>query len=274
MSRIEIRNITMIKFFRHFRQGYISEGKTKKYVLYAIGEIILVVIGILIALSLNNWKDATVQHKEELQTLRQIREEFSANLAQLDEKISMRAAMVNAGTMLLTYHDDPSIIIPDSVVVYLARTTVAPTFDPITNDLISGGRLYLIRNLELRSKLSKWPSDLVQVTEEETAWIFILRNNYIPFLYQNYPVRNINAAKWNRLDVVQTMLMDKTSTTPNIFRSSKEPVDLEAFLANPKLADILSSVVSSSLFAKTQSESLRKNITVILALIDSELKAK
>jgi hypothetical protein len=247
-------------------------GKTKRYLKYAIGEIILVVIGILIALSLNSWKEDRIQHNEELQTLRQLREEFTANLVQLDEKISMRTAMVNAGTMLLNYHDDPSMIITDSVDVYLARTSVAPTFDPITNDLISAGRLYLIRNLELRSKLSKWPSDLVQVTEEETAWIFILRNNYIPFLYEQYPVRNINAAKWNRLDVVQTLLLDKTNTTSNIFSASKEPVDVEAFLANPKLADQLSTVVSSSLFAKIQSESLRKNIITILALIDTELK--
>ncbi len=262
----------MIKFFRKIRQNMIKENKFSKYLLYAIGEIILVVIGILIALSLNGWKEDRIKHNEELQTLRQLREEFNANLVQLDEKISMRTAMVNAGVMLLKYHDAPSIIIPDSVVVYLARTTVAPTFDPITNDLISGGRLYLIQNLELRSKLSKWPSDLVQVTEEETAWIFILRNNYLPFLYQQYPIRNINAAKWNRLDVVQTLLLDKTNKTPNLFSSSKEPVDVEAFLANPKLADQLSTVVSSSLFAKTQSESLRKSIITILTLIDTELK--
>ncbi|MEM5564047.1 DUF6090 family protein [Psychroserpens sp. AS72] len=47
----------MIKFFRHIRRSYISEGKTKKYLLYAIGEIILVVIGILIALQINNWNE-------------------------------------------------------------------------------------------------------------------------------------------------------------------------------------------------------------------------
>lgn len=45
----------MIKFFRHLRQRLLSEGKTGKYFKYAIGEIILVVIGILIALQINNW---------------------------------------------------------------------------------------------------------------------------------------------------------------------------------------------------------------------------
>jgi hypothetical protein len=264
----------VIKFFRHIRKRLISENRFSKYLIYATGEIILVVVGILIALSLNNWKEGRREHQEELETLQQLREEFRANLLQLDEKISMRTAMVNAGTMLLGYHDNRSTIIRDSVVVYLARTTVAPTFDPITNDLISGGRLYLIQNLELRSKLSKWPSDLVQVTEEEEAWISILRNNYLPYLYDHYPVRNITAAKWNRLDVVQTLLLDKTNTKRNVFSTSKEQVDVEAFLADKKLADLLSTVISSSLFTKVQSESLRNDIVTILALIDSELKAR
>jgi len=47
----------MIKFFRNIRQRYITEGKTTKYFKYAIGEIFLVVIGILIALQINNWNN-------------------------------------------------------------------------------------------------------------------------------------------------------------------------------------------------------------------------
>ena len=47
----------MIKFFRKIRQNMIKENKVSKYLLYAIGEIILVVIGILIALSINNWNE-------------------------------------------------------------------------------------------------------------------------------------------------------------------------------------------------------------------------
>jgi len=48
----------MIKFFRHIRQRLIRENRISKYLLYAIGEIILVVIGILIALQINNWNES------------------------------------------------------------------------------------------------------------------------------------------------------------------------------------------------------------------------
>jgi len=47
----------MIKFFRSIRKSLLSEGKTSKYFKYAIGEIVLVVIGILIALQINNWNE-------------------------------------------------------------------------------------------------------------------------------------------------------------------------------------------------------------------------
>ncbi|MET6992060.1 DUF6090 family protein [Sediminicola arcticus] len=56
----------MIKFFRNIRKNLLSEGKTTKYLKYAIGEIILVVIGILIALQINNWNEEK-KHQKQLQ---------------------------------------------------------------------------------------------------------------------------------------------------------------------------------------------------------------
>ena len=55
----------MIKFFRKIRQKMLTENKFSKYLLYAIGEIVLVVIGILIALQINNWNESNKLKKEE-----------------------------------------------------------------------------------------------------------------------------------------------------------------------------------------------------------------
>ncbi|MFN3997397.1 DUF6090 family protein [Algoriphagus sp.] len=57
----------MIKFFRKIRQNLLSEGKTGKYLKYAVGEIFLVVIGILIALSINTWNQERLV-KQEMKT--------------------------------------------------------------------------------------------------------------------------------------------------------------------------------------------------------------
>ncbi|WP_245962896.1 DUF6090 family protein, partial [Ulvibacter antarcticus] len=57
----------MIKFFRKIRQKMLIENKFSKYLIYAIGEIALVVIGILIALSLNNWNQKKSERNSETQ---------------------------------------------------------------------------------------------------------------------------------------------------------------------------------------------------------------
>jgi len=60
----------MIKFFRKIRQNLLIENKTGKYFKYAIGEILLVVIGILIALQINNWNEQSKAKKSaEIQLL-------------------------------------------------------------------------------------------------------------------------------------------------------------------------------------------------------------
>jgi hypothetical protein len=74
----------MIKFFRHIRQRLIKEHNVSKYLLYAIGEIILVVIGILIALSINNWN--TERQNENIRTsfLVKLDAELDYNINRLD----------------------------------------------------------------------------------------------------------------------------------------------------------------------------------------------
>jgi hypothetical protein len=64
----------MIKFFGHIRRSLINENKMGKYFKYAIGEVVLVVIGILIALQINNWNIETIEANKEKTYLIEIRE--------------------------------------------------------------------------------------------------------------------------------------------------------------------------------------------------------
>jgi len=63
----------MIKFFRHIRKSLLMENKTSKYFKYAIGEIVLVVIGILIALQINNWNEESKNKTFELKMLSEVK---------------------------------------------------------------------------------------------------------------------------------------------------------------------------------------------------------
>ena len=69
----------MIKFFRKIRQKLLSENKLSKYLIYAVGEIILVVIGILIALAINNWTNEKRVHSEEIATLQKLIQDLKSD---------------------------------------------------------------------------------------------------------------------------------------------------------------------------------------------------
>lgn len=77
----------MIKFFRHIRKSLLEQNKMGKYFKYAIGEIILVVIGILIALQINNWNEKQKQNKEEQRVLNNIKKDILKDTVQLNRNI-------------------------------------------------------------------------------------------------------------------------------------------------------------------------------------------
>ena len=170
----------MIKFFRHIRQNLIMENKTGKYLKYAIGEIVLVVIGILIALSINNWNEYRKDRIKEQAILGQLKVEYNSNLKQLESKITIRNILITSSQKVLSYIDDPQSINIDSLVVNLSRGQYRPTFDPIKNDIISSNKLNLIQNKRLQTLLSQWESNVYQLTEEELFWENYCANNKLP----------------------------------------------------------------------------------------------
>ena len=69
----------MLPFFRKIRISLLGSGQARKYLLYALGEIALVVIGILIALQINNWYQERLSKDKELKVLREIRSDLLIN---------------------------------------------------------------------------------------------------------------------------------------------------------------------------------------------------
>ncbi|MBN4047144.1 hypothetical protein JYU05_01205 [bacterium AH-315-P13] len=77
----------MIKFFRRIRQNMIKENKASKYMLYAIGEILLVMIGILLALQVNNWNENRKAVLNEIATANELYNELDKNLRYTQKKL-------------------------------------------------------------------------------------------------------------------------------------------------------------------------------------------
>jgi len=79
----------MIKFFRQIRKKLIQQDNVRKYLLYAIGEIILVVIGILIALQINNWNEHQKAIKKEAEVIASLKEEILKNINDLEKTLQI-----------------------------------------------------------------------------------------------------------------------------------------------------------------------------------------
>jgi hypothetical protein len=75
----------MIKFFRKIRQNLLMENKTSKYFKYAIGEIILVVIGILIALQINNWNQKRINENNIVSILKEVQNDLKEDILKSKE---------------------------------------------------------------------------------------------------------------------------------------------------------------------------------------------
>tara|TARA_R110001606_G_scaffold388375_1_gene553643 strand:- start:1328 stop:2371 length:1044 start_codon:yes stop_codon:yes gene_type:complete len=81
----------MIKFFRKIRQNLLLENKTGKYLKYAIGEIALVVIGILIALQINNWNEERQNHNNTISIFKDIQEDLLNDIRETDRFLKLYA---------------------------------------------------------------------------------------------------------------------------------------------------------------------------------------
>jgi len=77
----------MLTFFRRIRKGLLEGGRTSKYLLYAIGEIALVVIGILIALQINNWNEWRKDRSKESEVLEEVAQNIESNIAAMERYI-------------------------------------------------------------------------------------------------------------------------------------------------------------------------------------------
>ena len=86
----------MLKFFRNIRKQFIEEKKISNYLLYAVGEIVLVVIGILIALAIDNANELSIKKEKEQIYLMGLKDEFQTSKLKLQELMRVNRASYEA----------------------------------------------------------------------------------------------------------------------------------------------------------------------------------
>jgi hypothetical protein len=179
----------MIKLFRKIRQNLLVEGKTVNYLKYAIGEIILVVIGILIALQINNWNEAQKSKKDERYVLTEVLKNLEEDAVLVDEIITQRQ---KAKTVVIALQKSMKSETKDSdsLQFYLVDLLTFERYFPINNayEILKSKGLQLSNN-ELTTKISRYydyeqpqMSNSILDIEVTILKIFNDRNGLVRFL--------------------------------------------------------------------------------------------
>jgi Family of unknown function (DUF6090) len=149
----------MIKFFRKIRQNMINENKVSKYMLYAIGEIVLVVIGILIALQINNSNEQRKLNKQEHYLLLQMQEEFKQDSIKLERYVFLSGKKVKEGKLLRKKFTDKIEMREDSIIAFAffnGKPILFNGYTPTFDELVSSGNLGVLKSDKLKNKIKNF----------------------------------------------------------------------------------------------------------------------
>ncbi|MDH7914000.1 DUF6090 family protein [Winogradskyella sp. SYSU M77433] len=146
----------MIKFFRKIRQKLLSENKFSKYLIYAVGEIILVVIGILIALQINNKNQERINRNYELTMLREIKDALDKDIYNMEGGLNALEDLKRSVIKLTTIRNEPTYS-HDSLVYHFTKVReggIAMVINYSPYESIKSTGLDKISNSELRNSIT------------------------------------------------------------------------------------------------------------------------
>jgi hypothetical protein len=165
----------MIGLIRKLRRHLVANGAPGKYLAYAVGEILLVVIGILIALQINNYNDARKDRARELEYLANIRADLEANIAEMDRYLKTRSEGIAAAQRIIGHFDgepiaDASAFNADGVSIYSWQR-----YYQINNtyqELVNSGNFALLSNDTIKHGLLDLESQYMKMKGEEDHFRF------------------------------------------------------------------------------------------------------
>tara|TARA_R110002074_G_scaffold257269_3_gene429735 strand:- start:4907 stop:5674 length:768 start_codon:yes stop_codon:yes gene_type:complete len=251
----------MIKFFRKIRQQLLAENKFSRYLIYAIGEIILVVIGILLALSINNWNENFKQNHIENDYLIALKEEFKHNSLVL-EKV-MKLNNLNIENALKLSHqmgpDKPEITEKEFSTLAVNMTNWEVQYRPnraVIEEIISSGKLSIFSNDKLKFALSSSNGILTKVRFQEE---------------EHSVIRMQIIAMMNAKGNAKRMITDVLKETFGIKESKFELGNLQLLQSQELENQLIDFILTASYLNSNYYSELKNEIDLILELIGNEL---
>jgi hypothetical protein len=193
----------MIPFFRRIRKKFADDNKPMKYVRYAIGEIVLVVIGILIALQINNWNNELGNKKDEQAIIKNLNLEFKQNKVKLQEYIDYhKTILASTKDIMKLIGETEEVLDQYNLDSLISQSIDYKEYSPsqaVYTDLISSGKLNLVSSDSLRLLLFEWSSKWDEKREAYKTVDEISQTLVLPYLTKNASMKNIDSysiVKW------------------------------------------------------------------------------
>ena len=175
----------MLKFFRLIREKLLDEGNLKRYLIYAVGEILLVMIGILLALQVNNWNERNKAREIELRALIDLKQEFDNNKNKFDKIVQSKNIILQQNRNFIDIIKKNG---SSGSEIIQGRSGIGDggiyTFNPsngVLNTLINTGQIDNIENDSLKYLLTSWKDVIVDYQEEEQSHINFYAQIFIPY---------------------------------------------------------------------------------------------
>ena len=228
---------------------------------YAIGEIVLVVVGILIALSINNWNQDQQNKKLEQATLKALLIEFEDNRMSIIEYLDdIKIRRKFGDTLRKQLGPEITSMNEDNVHRLLgeigATTKCVVSIDAL-GDIQSSGKLNLLSNVEVRKGISKWSSLLKELQGEEFDWAQEYSSQFMP--YTN---------KWMQWDNVDYVFEYRDSIR---YFKSRFDQDPRLMLQQPEFANIMSIQYWRFVRIERRTDVLLKQTETLVGSIKKEL---
>lgn len=204
----------MIKFFRHIRRSLIHKNQMGKYFRYAIGEILLVVIGILIALQINNWNENRKLKAKSQELIASLIEDFEYNQNEIEIEMVFRDSLLNAmDTFNKLIKSDTPLATVDSLKNLARSFFKGRSFTPnltAYDEAKSTGNLSLLKNKDV----------LQQFT------LFNKANSSLKGLNDEGRYSYFNGSSWDLRKTVDLRLISRSNDPIEQVLSYKEYKDL------------------------------------------------
>lgn len=256
----------MIKLFRNIRQNLLNEGKTTKYFKYAIGEIVLVVIGILIALQINNLNEGRKQRSEEIETLKNIRTDFTNAIFEFEENNAFRKRIIGTtGILYNIIHTKENPYSKHQLDSLTSELFINPTYNgqsETLNILFNSGKINIISNDSIKNALVLWPQQIEDVTEDE-----IYASNIHFKSLQPIVIRYVSL-----FDVYNKLNFKSYSTVFNYPTKSTFMSDYEGMFNDREFEGVLAAREMPVSLTLLQTEELIETAKQIIHLIDYDIK--